>query len=113
MPDSVSLAEFICKWNEKHSNFRFTPIGGGNPVSIEIRYTAVRYKEATGGIDKWESFVAAVDYRGRGTVCVASSYNMFEQGIIELKLANFNHNYMESRIAAILQWIGEDFFGAE
>ncbi|MBR0112643.1 MAG: hypothetical protein IJM02_02750 [Clostridia bacterium] len=113
MPEAFSLTEFIRDWNERHNNFRFTPAGENSPVSVEIRYTAVRYKDITNGIDKWNDFVSAVEYRGRGIICVSSSYNMFEQGIIELKLANLNHNYTESRVISILQWIGEELFNAD
>ena len=108
----MRLKDFIARWNEGHKSIEFSLFQAPfaeRPTSIEVRYSAAKYQKFY-SIDRWNELKQMVDALSHGTLFVVTGEELFEKGILELKIASKNHNYQERLIIATLLWIGEELF---
>ena len=108
----MKLEDFIAKWNETHKRFEFSLIQAPlstRPTSVEVRYPAAKYQKFY-STDKWNELRLMVDALSHGTMVATTNEELFEKGILELKIASQNHNYQDRLAIATLSWIGEELF---
>lgn len=98
----MSVDIFIDEWNSERDDIVFTLIGGGTPSSIEVRFsprTGVNYAE------KWEDLCDDILLRSHFTVIASSGKEMFNLGILDLKIASQKYNYEDDIVVGILLYI--------
>lgn len=111
----MNLNDFINDWNEKHKRFTFSaheiPVQG-RPDSVEVRYSAARYQYFLSK-QAWQRLKDCITTKSHGTMYVSTNEELFERGILEIKIASSNHNYQERFVIGTLVWIAEEFFPKE
>lgn len=108
----MTLNKFVEEWNAAHKKLIFSVYdssGVNRPTSVEIRYTAVSFRSLY-STENWYRLIDMVDAKSHGTMVVVTSEELFERGIIEIKIASCNHNYSDRFAVGTLCWIGEEFF---
>ena len=115
MTENKGLNDFTIDWNKAHRSFFFTvqwaPVIG-RPVNIEMRYSAVCYKDFYTTND-WNHLRAMVGLKSHNLMMVVSSEEAFSQGVVQIVISSANHDYSESLIVDTLKWISIDFFGVK
>ena len=115
MAENKGLNDFTIDWNKAHRSFFFTvqwaPVVG-RPVNIEMRYSAVCYRDLY-TTDDWNHFKTMVDLKSHNLMMVVSSEEAFGQGVVQIVVSSANHDYSESYIVSTLEWISRDFFGVK
>lgn len=107
----TDIASFVKVWNSSHKKdviFYLLETDDGDPISINIRYVAVKYHNYTHM--NWERFNFTVNTKSHGTMFPNTGEDLFARGIIDLSIACKNHTYKEANIVSTLEWIGEKFF---
>ena len=115
MAENKGLNDFTIDWNKAHRSFFFTiqwaPVVG-RPVNIEMRYSAVCYKNLYTTND-WNHLRAMVGLKSHNLMMVVSSEEAFSQGVVQIVISSANHDYNESLIVDALKWISRVFFGVK
>lgn len=115
MAENKGLNDFTIDWNKAHRSFFFTiqwaPVVG-RPVNIEMRYSAVCYKNLYTTND-WNHLRAMVGLKSHNLMMVVSSEEAFSQGVVQIVISSANYDYNESLIVDALKWISRDFFGVK
>ena len=115
MAENKGLNDFTIDWNKAHRSFFFTvqwaPVVG-RPVNIEMRYSAVCYRDLY-TTDDWNHFKTMVGLKSHNLMMVTSSEEAFSQGVVQIVVSSANHDYNESYIVSTLEWISRDFFGVK
>ena len=115
MAENKGLNDFTIDWNKAYRSFFFTiqwaPVVG-RPVNIEMRYSAVCYKNLYTTND-WNHLRAMVGLKSHNLMMVVSSEEAFSQGVVQIVISSANHDYNESLIVDALKWISRDFFGVK
>lgn len=107
-----TLTDFIHSWNQSHKQLIFSVAEAPiiiRPTSIDIRYSAAKYRDFLSAIE-WSRLKKLVEAKSHGIMYVVTDDNLFERGIIEIKVASSNHNFQERLVVGVLRWIGEEFF---
>lgn len=106
-----TLDKFISGWNKSRKHFTFScqkiPVIE-RPAEVQIRYLTAKYREFL-SIDKWVFLKDMVETHSHGTIYVSTDEDLFERGIIDIKVASANYNYQERLVIGVLRWIAEFF----
>ena len=110
----MTLDEFILDWNQQNNNrFTFSAVKipvSGRPANIEIRFSAVRYRNSI-STETWNHLFSLVEAKSHHTMYIVTDEFLFERGIISIAVGSSNYNYQERFVVGVLSWIGEIVFG--
>ena len=100
----MSIMEYINNLNAENTNMDVTAIENveHRPICIEIRFVAIAYK--TDRVD-WKNFVFDMKEASHLTAFISTNEEMFQNGIIEIKLSSQNHNFEEGKIVETLRFM--------
>lgn len=109
-----TVKDFVIEWNQTHKRFVYALFyghGAIRPTSVEVRYSAAKYRNFLYKADTWKTLTETVERISRGTMFAVTDEWLFERGVLEFKIASYNHNYQDKHVISVLKWLGEDFFG--
>ena len=109
-----TLRDFVADWNQAHKRFAYAISYGpgvSRPTGVEVRYSAAKYRSFLYKAGTWETLTTNVQEKSRGTMFVVTDEWLLQRGVLEIKIASFNHNYQDKHVISVLKWLGEDFFG--
>lgn len=107
-----SIKEFTDNWNLTCRNLKLVTIDDvttGRPVQIDVRFSRSKFKHLC-DVPNFVRFCQEVERRSRTTMFVSDAERLFENGIIEIKIAAMASNYDANVIHGVLRWITSDFF---
>jgi hypothetical protein len=110
-----TLKDFVTNWNLKHKRFSYALFYGpgvNRPASVEVRYSAVKYRNFLYEDGTWETMRVLVEAKSHGTMFVITDEWLLQRGVLEIKVASHNHNFKDEYIIDTLRWLGEEFFGS-
>ena len=81
----------------------------GRPIQIEVRFSRSKFREICNAVS-FVRFRQEVERRSRRTMFVTESEYLFENGIIEIKIAALASNYEPKVIIGVLHWMVAVFF---
>lgn len=105
--------EFVSGWNNHHKHEKIIFYVDGSErhqiTDLKVRFAATKYRRHyEDGF--WDRLTAMVEQCSHGTIFVASNKTLFNNGILEMKVASANNNYKEEYFQATLCWLGEELF---
>lgn len=107
-----SIKEFTDNWNSTCRNLKLVTIDDvttGRPVQIDVRFSRSKFKQLC-DVPNFVRFCQEVERRSRATMFVSDAERLFENGIIEIKIAAMASNYDANVIHGVLRWITSEFF---
>lgn len=110
-----SLKDFMIEWNQQHKYFTYAFFYGpgvNRPASVDVRYSAAKYRDFLYGEGTWETMKIQIEAKSHGTMFVITDEWLLQRGVLEIKIASYNHNYKDTYIIDTLRWLGENFFGS-
>jgi hypothetical protein len=88
----------------KNFVFSISQTGDGLPLTLEARFHPIK-----GGRDLWSRFCDTAIMVSHATIFVASNSEMFEAGILELKLASGDPSYRECNLNRLLTILEREY----
>ena len=112
---TANLNNFVYNWNRRHNELKFALIDDtmiGRPVQIEVRFSRSKFMELCDAVN-FERFCEYINIHSHQTLFVTDDEHLFENGIIEIKVATLASNYRNDTVYGILDWISSKFFTIE
>lgn len=112
---TANLNNFVYNWNCRHGELMFALTGGtmiGRPVQIDVRFSRSKFMELCDAVN-FERFRDYIEIHSHQTLFVTDDERLFENGIIEIKVATLAPNYRNDTVFGILDWISSKFFTIE
>lgn len=112
---TANLKNFVYTWNRRHNELKFALIDDtmiGRPVQIEVRFSRSKFMDLCDAVN-FERFCEYIDIHSHQTLFVTDDERLFENGIIEIKVATLASNYRNDTVYGILDWISSKFFTIE
>lgn len=112
---TANLKNFVYNWNRRHNELMFALTDGtmiGRPVQIDVRFSRSKFMELCDAVN-FERFREYIDIHSHQTLFVTDDERLFENGIIEIKVATLANNYRNDTVYGILDWISSKFFTIE
>lgn len=112
---TANLNNFVYNWNRRHNELMFALTDGimiGRPVQIDVRFTPSKFMELCDAVN-FERFREYIEIHSHRTLFVTDDERLFENGIIEIKVATLASNYRNDMVYGILDWISSKFFTIE
>ena len=112
---TANLNNFVYNWNRRHNELMFALTDGtmiGRPVRIAVRFSRSKFMELCDAVN-FERFRNYVETHSHETLFVIDDERLFENGIIEIKVATLASNYRNDMVYGILDWISSKFFTIE
>lgn len=112
---TANLNNFVYNWNRRHNGLMFALTDGtmiGRPVQIEVRFSRSKFMDLCDAVN-FERFREYIEIHSHRTLFVTDDERLFENGIIEIKVATLASNYRNDMVYGILDWISSKFFTIE